>query len=214
MNQHLKRLLVAAILAAASAGAIGQPRSQDSGSPGAGPWERSDGYGYGPGMMRGEGYGPGWMGGYGSGMTDGYGPGMMGGYGTGMMGGFGGPGVSGLLLGRGSPVELTEEQRNRVKQISDGERKQHWALMGKMMDEQAKLRDLLEQQTPDPKAVGAAYGAIAQLRQQMLESHLQARNEVHGLLTPDQREQLEDFRPRAERRGGPGRGGYYGRGPR
>lgn len=234
MKQNLKTILVAAILAVASAGAIGQPREQEPGgaNAGDGPWERFGGYGYGPGMMRGYGYGPGsGGGGYGPGAMGGYGPGMMGGYGgpgmmggfggPGMMGGFGGPGMmgggpglAGLLLGRGSPVELTDEQRSRVKQISDGERKQHWALMGKMLDEQTKLRDLLEQATPDPKAVGAAYGSISQLQQQMLESHLQARNELQGLLTPEQREQVEDSRPRNERRGGVGRGGYYGRGPR
>jgi Spy/CpxP family protein refolding chaperone len=152
-------------------------------------------------MMGGYGGGPGMMDGYGGG------PGMMGGYG-------GGPGMGGFLLGRGSPVNLTDEQRQRIKQISDAERKQHWAVMGKMMDEQNKLRDLLEQPTPDPKAVGAAYGSISQLHQQMLESHLQARNEVHGILTPEQREQVEELRPQGGRRDGDGRGGYYGRGMR
>ena len=161
----------------------------------------SERYAYGAGMMGGYGGGPGMMGGYGGG------PGMMGGY-------DGGPGMGGFVLAPGSPVDLTEEQRQRIKQISDAERKQHWAVMGKMMDEQNKLRDLLEQPTPDPKAVGAAYGSISQLHQQMLESHLQARNEIHGILTPEQREQIDELRPQGGRRDGGGRGGYYGRGMR
>jgi Spy/CpxP family protein refolding chaperone len=192
MRANFKTILVATILASSSAAAIGQTWEQGSGaeSSGSGPYDRSAGYRYGPGMMDGYGGGPG-MGGYG-----------------------GGPGMGGFLLGRGSPVNLTDEQRQRIKQISDAERKQHWAVMGKMMDEQNKLRDLLEQPTPDPKAVGAAYGSISQLHQQMLESHLQARNEVHGILTPEQREQVEELRPRGGRRDGDGRGGYYGRGMR
>ena len=132
--------------------------------------------------------------------------GMMGGYGgygmgPGMMGGYGGYGmVPGMMGGHGmwalSALNLTDDQRSKINKIFDDERKQHWAVMGKMMDEQNKLRDLYEQSEPDPKKVGAAYGAIAKLRQQMLETHVQASNEVQKLLTKEQREQLEQWRNR------------------
>ena len=137
-------------------------------------------------------------GGCGWGMMNGYGgygmgPGMMGGYGMGPL----------------SALNLTDDQRSKINKIFDDERKQHWAVMGKMMDEQNKLRDLYEQSEPDPKKVGAAYGAIAKLRQQMLETHVQASNEVQKLLTKEQREQLEQ-----RRRGGWGPGAGPGPGPR
>jgi Spy/CpxP family protein refolding chaperone len=150
------------------------------------------GYGMGPGMMGGHGgygMGPGMMGGgYGYGM----GPGMMGGYrgygmGPGMMGGYGmGPGaMSGY-----SALKLSDEQRTKINKIRDQERKEHWAVMGHMLDAQSKLRDLYNTEKPDPKKVGAAYGELAKLRQQMIEAHVQAQNDIHDVLTKEQRDQL------------------------
>jgi Spy/CpxP family protein refolding chaperone len=149
-----------------------------------------DPYGMGPGMMGGYGMGPGMMGGYGMG------PGMMGGYGM-------GPGMMGV--GAIGNLDLSDEQRTKINKISDAERKQHWVIMGQMMEEQNKLRDLYAAEEPDPKKVGAEYGAIAKLRQQMIETHVQADNEMHEVLTKEQREQLRQWN-----RDGWGRG----RGPR
>jgi len=168
--------------------------TSDASDPGWGMMGGYGGYGMGPGMMGG-------YGGYGNGM----GPGMRGGYGGygmghGMMGGYGNGMGPGMMGGRGmwalSALNLTDDQRSKINKIFDDERKQHWAVMGKMMDEQNKLRDLYEQSEPDPKKVGAAYGAIAKLRQQMLETHVQASNDVQKLLTKEQREQLEQWRNR------------------
>jgi Spy/CpxP family protein refolding chaperone len=159
--------------------------SSDEANPGWG-WGMMGGYGGGYGM------GPGMMGGYGGGY--GMGPGMMGGYGMGPL----------------SALNLTDDQRSKINKIFDAERKQHWAVMGKMLDEQSRLRDLYEQTEPDPKKVGAVYGAIAKLRQQMLETHIQARNEMLKVLTKEQRDQLEQWR---HGMWGPGAGPHGGYGP-
>jgi len=146
------------------------------------------GYGWmGQGMMDGHGYGM--MGG------QGMGPGMMGGYGGGhgMMGGYG--------MGPYAMLDLSDDQRSKINKIHDAERKQHWAIMGKMMDVENKQRDLLAQSEPDPKKVGAAYAEMAKLRQQMLESHVQANNDMQKLLTKEQREQMQQWH--RGMRGGP-----------
>jgi len=151
--------------------------------------------------------GPGMMGGYG-----GYGPEMMGGGMMGMMmgGGMGmGPGMMGggmMGLGPLYMLNLSDEQRSKITKIGDEERQKHWATMGKMLEEQNKLRDLLQADTPDAKKVGAAYSALAQLQRQMLETHVQARNQAEQLLSKEQREQLKSWR-----RGMGGRG--WGMGP-
>jgi len=161
----------------------------------AGDAEDSMPYGYGYGGM-----GPGMMGGYGHG--HGMGPGMMGGYGGGygMMGGYG--------IGPFAMLNLSDEQRGKINKIHDAERKQHWAIMGKMMDAESAQRDLLAQSAPDPKKVGAAYAEMSNLRQQMLEAHVQANNDMQKILTKEQREQLEQWH-----RGGMwgGRRGMMGR---
>jgi Spy/CpxP family protein refolding chaperone len=212
MANSVRTVLVALLLAAWSVAGVvqaaeaeTQDASPDSGW-GPGMMGGYGGYGYHVGPRGGYGMGPGMMGGYGG---YGMGPGMMGGYGyhMGPRGGCDwGPGMMG---GHGmwalSALNLTDDQRAKINKILDNERKQHWAVMGKMMDEQIKLRDLYAQSEPDPKKVGAAYGAIAKLQQQMIEAHVQAGNEIHKILTKEQREQMEQWR-----HGGWGPGGGPG----
>ena len=159
------------------------------------------GYGMGPGMMGGYGMGPGMMGGYGMGpgMMGGYGmgPGMMGGYGMGpcMMGGYGmGPGGGGHWA---SHLKLSDEQQARINKIQDDTRKQHWSIMGAMMDQQAKLRDLYAAPNRDSAAIDEAYKNIGKLQQQMYESGVDARKRIDAVLTKEQQEKL-----RKEWRGG------------
>ncbi len=132
----------------------------------------------GPGMM-----GPGTMG---HGMM---GPGMMGG---GMMGGgMMGPhmaGPDGLL----SALDLSDDQQRRIDAIHDGVRKQHWELMGRIMDERAKLRDLYRTDKRDPSAIGAEYQRIFDLRRQMIETGIAAHNRLEEVLTAEQRQRVRD----------------------
>jgi Spy/CpxP family protein refolding chaperone len=115
----------------------------------------------------------------------GMGPGMgMGGMqGRGMMG----PGAFGGL-------DLTSEQRTKINKIQDDLRKQHWAVMGKMMDEQAKLRDLYDEEKLDAKKIIAVSDSIYALRKQMIESRVDAFNRMRDVLTDKQREQLPRLR--------------------
>jgi len=185
------------------------------------------GYGMGPGMMGGGGYGmmgPGMMGG-GYGMM---GPGMMGGgmmdmmmgmmmggggggygmMGPGMMGGYGmGPGMMGGGMGALHMLNISDDQRDRIEKIRDAERQKHWDIAGKIQLEQNKLRDLYQADPQDPKKIGAAYGNIAKLQQQMIEIHVQSNNDSEKVLTKEQREQLKQWY-----RGMWGQGGSYQRG--
>jgi Spy/CpxP family protein refolding chaperone len=168
------------------------------------------GYYMGPGMMWGGGqcpYGDCRMGPGGSG---GYGPRGYGGMGPGMMGGYGGMGPGMMGMGPLHMLNLTDEQRDKIEKIQDAEQKKHLDVAGKMFDQQTKLRDLTQEDKPDPKKVGAAYSEIAKLRQQMLETHVQSFNQVQDILTKEQRDQLKQWR-----RGGygPGMRGYGPRGP-
>lgn len=134
-------------------------------------------YGYGPGMMGGYGMGPGMMGGCGMG------PGMMGGYGMGpgMMGGYGGRNLG-----------LTEAQQTKLNKIMDETRKTHWAIMGAMMDQMSKLRDLYEAPKRNEAAVEEAYKQFGQLRQQMFDSAVDAHKRMEAVLTKEQRERLRN----------------------
>lgn len=147
------------------------------------------GMGMGPGTMgRGWAAGPGGDCPGGGGMM-GPGMGMMGGMGGGMMG----PGAS-MGMHPFAMLDLTGDQRTKLAKIQDETRKRHWDLMGKLFDEQARLRDIYATERPDPKQVGQVYGNIAKLQQQMAEIATDAHNRMFDVLTKEQREQLQQWR--------------------
>ena len=180
------------------------------------PSAQAQGYGMGPGMMpeglhqlfRGcdmmRGYGPGsGMMGPGSGMMGpgryGMGPGMMGGYedyetGPGIMGSYG--------LGQISRLDLTDQQRDEINKLRDQLRRKHWDIMGKMMDERSKLRDLYAEDKPDAEKIGAVYDEIAKLRKEMVQTRIETGNKIQDMLTPQQQEQLKTWRQGRWRTGG------------
>lgn len=152
----------------------------------AGVWAHGGGAGgYGPGYSygMGEGMGPGMMGGHG--MM--HGPGMMEGedmmYGAGMMG-----------MGPVWMLNLTDEQRAKIGNLQGELRKKQWTTMGQIMDERQQLFELYAADSPDPKKVGAVYGKIFDLRRQMIEAAIDARNRTQALLTQEQRAQLGQWR--------------------
>lgn len=144
--------------------------------------------------------------------------GMCGMGGMGMMGAGMGMRGMGMGMGRGmgmgmmscvSMLDLKDEQMQKIRKIQDDLRKEHWALMGKMMDEQSKLRDLWDADTLDSKKIGDAYDAVMKLRKQMLMTKIDAMNKIYGALTKEQKDQLRKLQ-----RGGMGMMGGMGAGHR
>ncbi len=59
-----------------------------------------------------------------------------------------------------------------------------------MLDEQPKLRDLYAAETRDPKAIGAQYARIFDVRRQMIELTVDLHNRVNAVFTREQREAM------------------------
>ncbi len=153
------------------------------------------------------------MGMMGDGMMGG-GSGMMGG-GMGMMGG--GMGMMGGGMGPMGMLDLSNEQRTKINKILDEQRKKQWETQGKMLDEEAKLRDLFNADKRDPAAIGKVYGRIFDLRRQTIEAEIDARNRAEAVLTKEQREQMKQWQRGMGMGGrgamGPGMMGPGGAGP-
>jgi Spy/CpxP family protein refolding chaperone len=142
----------------------------------------TQGAGGGPGYGPGYGWGPGMMGGYGPG-------GMMGGYGPGgMMGGYGPGGTLGI-------ANLTDEQREKIVAIQEENRRKNWNAMGQLRNEQFKLREMYYGDKVDANAVAEQQKKVDELRRQMIKSHVEARNQIAAVLTPEQRKQLRQLGP-------------------
>ncbi|MEW5888190.1 MAG: Spy/CpxP family protein refolding chaperone [Pseudomonadota bacterium] len=119
----------------------------------------------------------------------------------GMMGGQGMTG--GPMMMDGLPgIDVSDEQRKRINAIHDSVRKQQWDLSGKLMDEQARLRDLYSAEKRDPAAIGAQYQRIFDLRRQQIEASIAAHNQVEEALTPEQRKALRESCRRGHMGGG------------
>ena len=149
---------------------------------------QESGYGYG----RGRGYG-GWMGG----MMGGYGPMMGGGYGPmmgDMMGGGFGP-MMGGMMGGFYGLDLSKDQRAKIRSLHHAVRKQNMELMSKLMDSRDKLAELYDTAKPDPDKIGKVYDEIFKIRREMIQQHLKVRNKIYDLLTEDQRKEIDSERP-------------------
>ncbi|MDH3377895.1 MAG: Spy/CpxP family protein refolding chaperone [Gammaproteobacteria bacterium] len=133
----------------------------------------------------------------------------------------GGPGMRSMPGGHMMHhFDFDDEQRKKMNSIMHSAQKKHWTLMGSVIDERAKLRDLYLADTPDAKAIGAVYGRLFDLRRQKIEVDIDADNQRRALLNEEQREQWRQYRrhgPGSMRHGGmmggspyPGMGNGFG----
>lgn len=75
-----------------------------------------------------------------------------------------------------SRSDLSADQRTKINPIRDETRRKNWELMGRLMDEQARLRDLSGAPKQDADALDKGYKRVNQLQQQISESSEDAYN--------------------------------------
>ncbi len=136
-------------------------------------------------------------------------------------------GMAALGKGPGKPefhdlwrLDINDEQRRKINAIHDELHKKHWEAMGRVHEQQTRLRDLYDVDGAyDAKKIGAAFGEIGKLRAQMVEAEIDAFNRAVALLAPEQKHQLKQLAEQPAPAGGCGRmgqgrhGGGMGHGP-
>ena len=147
------------------------------------------------------------MGGSGGGMQGGMMEGM-GHKGMGMMHGMGGMQGGGMMMDDDHPMwkqlmglGLDEKQKEALRALRSKTMKY---MLKKRADKQIagiELKDLLDKDPVDMKAVEASVKKSESLRTEMFLAHIKAREEMKSLLTPDQRKRLKEMME-----GGPGAG--------
>lgn len=132
------------------------------------------------------------MSGYGSGNSTH--AGMMSGYRNGM-----GPGSQvDDAAGRGTTrsygldpgLGLSLAQRDGIFAIHDALGRKHWALAGRIREEQSRMDEQFTSNAPDNAALSSRYRNMSALRQQMFDLSLDARKQIDAILTPQQRLRL------------------------
>ncbi|MDY6980711.1 MAG: Spy/CpxP family protein refolding chaperone [Pseudomonadota bacterium] len=125
------------------------------------------------------------------------GRGMMGGMGMmqgqGMMGGM----MNGMgMMGGMGPMmmlDLDDKQRQQMRDMQRKMQKKNWERMGEMMELRHQLQDIMAADKPDTTAASRIYDKMANLRKQMFQDRLEARNRMMEQLSDEQREQLREM---------------------
>jgi len=100
-------------------------------------------------------------------------------------------------------LDLSDSQKQKVREIHRQHRRENWNRMGEMMEHQEKLTELYDADTPDAKAIGEVYAAIFDIKRKKIESSIQTQIKARALLTKEQQKVLDEElkTPRRYRRG-------------
>jgi Spy/CpxP family protein refolding chaperone len=98
-------------------------------------------------------------------------------------------GAPGAMMGL-ERLDLSTEQRQRIAQIQDEARQQHQAWAQAMHAPGGPMAGAMAGDPLDEAATRRAYESMSQMHKAMFESHLQTRQRILAVLTPEQRTQL------------------------
>jgi Spy/CpxP family protein refolding chaperone len=112
-------------------------------------------------------------------------------------------------------LNLTQEQRDQLKKLREQNRAASKDEMVKLSDLRHQLEDQLLSDNPDQSQITSLVGQIGQLQQQLFAQRMQQRQQELAIYTPEQRQQLRQWRqdrpnfgPRQRGRGFRGPGGF------
>ena len=99
-----------------------------------------------------------------------------------------------------SRLNLTEAQRNQLKQIQEQQAKDAQAVRDRLRTARQQLREAMQADVPDEGAVRTAAEAVGatEVEQSVLQARLKGQR--MQVLTPEQRQQLKDARARVAAR--------------
>ena len=129
------------------------------------------------------------MGGDSGGMQGMMGPGMD-------MSGKGMHGGMGMMQG----LDLDDDQQASMRERRSEHRHQQFGRMAEMMDLREEMHALMQAERPDPDAVRELHGRMAEIHGDMMADRIRLRNDMHDMLTDEQRRQMREHMQK-ERRG-------------
>ncbi|MBW2286890.1 MAG: Spy/CpxP family protein refolding chaperone [Deltaproteobacteria bacterium] len=135
-----------------------------------------------------------------------------------------GPDPGRFIDRHGEELGVDAETRESIQAIADASRMRSQRIRGEIEVEEATMRELLSQPSPDEAAVMSQGDRLGALKSQHRKNRLEAMLAIRKLLTPEQREQLIGMREgrrqgrgegrRFDEEGGPRRGERSGKGRR
>lgn len=108
-------------------------------------------------------------------------------------------------------LNLTDEQVKQIREIRRQQAEQLRPQREKIAEAAKNLRALMQQDNPDPLAVGRLMVDMKKMRQDLARSRDPFNDQVKALLTPEQQQKLEELRKRLEQAPGARRARPMGR---
>lgn len=99
-------------------------------------------------------------------------------------------------------LNLTPEQKSKMETLRSAQMKEMAQLRADAQIAQIDLRDLLRQDNPSDSDVKAKVAAVTKTRGKIMESQVAFGLKMKQVLTPEQRQKLQDLREQHMRRGG------------
>lgn len=118
-------------------------------------------------------------------------------------------GAAGDLRGALAALDLSDDQRVKLKDVLQEERERREALRREAWDARKALRTATEAPSPDAAEVGRAYLRLRESREANAEAREKTRERIASILTDEQRAKLDELRSRRRgpQEGRPGRPG-------
>ena len=121
------------------------------------------------------------------------------------------------MLGALRHLDLTDEQRAQIRALLDEHHEAMEPQREAMEAAHENLRTRMQAEAFDESSVRQAADAIAALHADRIVANAALRNQIRGLLTPEQKDELQEMRERrSDREGRPGFGmspHRFGHGP-
>jgi len=102
-------------------------------------------------------------------------------------------------------LDLSKDQKSKIREIQRDLRSKHWELEDKIELASDKLFDLYKSNGRDAKAIGKVYTEIFDYRRQKIEAAIVAGNKAEDQLTKQQLHSLKKWRPNHKWGGGWGK---------
>jgi Spy/CpxP family protein refolding chaperone len=98
----------------------------------------------------------------------------------------------GGLMARWADLDLSDEQRERIRDLHDAQRRKAVQRRADMQLARLDLGKLMREDRPNSASVSMAIGRIARLHEEGLKARVETHLQARALLTPEQRQKLLD----------------------
>ena len=99
---------------------------------------------------------------------------------------------AGGLMARWAELDLTDEQRDRIRDLHDAQARKAVQRRADMQLARLDLRQLMREERPNSASVSMAIDRIARLQAEGLKARFETHMQARALLTPEQRQKLRE----------------------